>query len=204
MIQEEFITAPKASAMTPYGVVGKPLVGGALIFVIMKTIELSMGYVTIVDDDDYEELSKHKWYVYKGSTVNYAGRKIGKRNDSHSIHMHRQILGDDVIGLHTDHIDGDGLNNQRSNLRPCTPSQNQCNKRSMRGSSSKYVGICHVSVIKPKTKRKKRWKAAFRVNGKSVFIGMFMTEYEAALAKDQYILDNNLEFNRLNILKRPE
>ena len=94
----------------------------------MREIPLTRGFVAVVDDEDYEKLQQLSWYADTGASgLVYAARGL-PRNGSRrrdKIRMHRQILslarGDSA---HVDHKDGDGLNNRRSNLRKCTPSQN--------------------------------------------------------------------------------
>lgn len=87
--------------------------------------------------------------------------------------MHREILGlkKGEIG---DHKDGDGLNNQRSNLRKCTHSENLRNAKKRRGShSSHYKGV---------TRCRNKWRAVIKVDQKKYSLGNFTTEKEAALA----------------------
>jgi hypothetical protein len=100
--------------------------------------------------------------------------------------------------IKVDHADGNQLNNQKRNLRMCTLSENNSNRKSQTGSSSKYVGI----NFHKQEKRIKRWGANIQVNNKTFRLGRFKTEYDAAIARDIFIIKNNLEFPRLNILKR--
>ena len=204
MIQKRIHIAPKTDAISHPSVVGKPSVVGALLFIIMKEIQLTQGYSTIVDDEDYAELSKHKWCAVANGRNIYAIRRT-RRSDNYKIEvhisMHRQILGLTNPSVQVDHIDGNGLNNQRNNLRQCTGSQNASNCRSAKGSSSKYVGV-HYIKERVGGKKYRRWAAMIRIKGKQRCLGYFMVEEEAALARDRFILDNNLEFPKLNILKR--
>ncbi len=102
----------------------------------MKEIELTRGYVAKVDDEDYIGLSGYKWYANVQANAIYAGRQyrdtttLNKKGKSKQvlISMHRQILNVPK-GRHTDHIDHDGLNNQKSNLRICNRAQNLWNQR---------------------------------------------------------------------------
>ena len=165
----------------------------------MKEIKLTKGYVALVDDEDYEELSKFKWNAktaYRRSV--YARRVVyisGSKNKT--IFMHRQIMCINDPKIQIDHRDGNGLNNQKHNLRKCNNSENQLNT-SKRKSKSNYIGLTHYS----RNFGIKKWVARICINGKSKFIGLFLTEEEAALARDRYILDNGLEFPTLNILTR--
>lgn len=85
-----------------------------------KEIRLTKGYVSIVDDEDYEVLSKRKWHCVFQGTFKY-GR-------SGRIYMHRLIMKPDNTNFVVDHINHDTLDNRRCNLRICTKSENQKNK----------------------------------------------------------------------------
>jgi len=148
-----------------------------------------IGYKVTVDDCDYELLSKHNWSINTSDGKSfYAKAFIGGKN----VAMHRYILGLNNPKVLIDHRDGNGLNNQRSNLRIATNSQNQCNKKP-RG-SSKYLGVnLHTQKgYKPK------WRAAIAVNGKVRHIGMFKKEESAAKAYDRMAKKYHKEFANLN------
>ena len=111
----------------------------------MKEILLTQGLVTIVDNDDYERLSKFKWYAAKSRQTYYAVRN--KRihdgyGGQRQIKMHREILGNDIGLLQCDHVDGNGLNNQKSNLRVVTPRQNCQNLHVPK--TSRHPGVSFV------------------------------------------------------------
>lgn len=102
--------------------------------------------------------------------------------------MHRLILELTDRKIHADHKDHNGLNNQRNNIRPCTPTQNQNNSRA--SGKSKYLGVSRYTPQKiNKNKRFKsgkpyknnRWKASFHIGKKLKFLGYFKTELEAAI-----------------------
>ena len=82
---------------------------------------------TIVDDEDYNELNKFKWYTQKIKHLFYARRAVGARICRKSIYMHHVVLDFDSKILEVDHIDGDGLNNQKYNLRVVSHKENCCN-----------------------------------------------------------------------------
>jgi len=144
----------------------------------MREIPLTQGYVALVDDEDYEELTKHKWYAEVDNHTVYALRNehiVGTRRHN-TIRMHRFLLG--VTGeSKVDHQDGNGLNNQRSNIRVATLSQNNSNRRKKTGTSSKYKGV-HWD------KARKKWSAKVHVGDKYYCLGRFTDESEAALAYD--------------------
>jgi hypothetical protein len=143
----------------------------------MREIQLTRGYVTQVDDEDYEELNRFKWHVYTKSSgdayaVRWAMVKFGDRKRGEKlriIHMHQQILG--IKG--GDHRDGNGLNNQRFNLRECNKSQNQMNRRLFKNNTSGYKGVCGSAD---------KWKAQIMVNKKYIYLGIFSSKEDAAEA----------------------
>lgn len=104
--------------------------------------KISGKYFAMVDDEDYEWLIKFTWSVQFDLNTIYAvrhtSRKLGKQK---TIKMHREILGITNPKIKIDHIDHNGGNNQRSNLREATCSQNSMNKSCVKNSSSKYIGV---------------------------------------------------------------
>lgn len=161
----------------------------------MAKIILTRGYFAEVDNDDYILQSKHKWHalVVKGKV--YAIRK-SKKSDMlpkrTSILMHRAILGVKDITILIDHIDNDGLNNKRNNLRKADASTNQMNLpiRKNRG-SSKYKGVDWH-------KRSSKWRANIRKNGVTIYLGLYSKETDAALAYNNKAKEIFGEFALLN------
>ncbi len=146
----------------------------------MPKIPLTQGKVAIVDEDDYYPLTKHKWHAVKTKSGFYAARSV-RTDQGHQIKqfMHRVIMGIDggPRSEYVDHVDGNGLNNRRLNLRHATNSQNQGNTRKTRG-ASRYRG-----VIKG---YKGKWRAHIYENGRHRFIGNnYPNEEEAALDYDK-------------------
>ena len=137
-----------------------------------RRIPLTRGKFALVDAEDYYRLAQFKWCAQLGKTTIYASRRDGGK----SIKMHRLIM-DPPDHLLVDHIDHNGLNNCRSNLRLCTIAQNACNAPS-HGLSSKYKGVCW-------NKRKEKWIARIRLNGKIYNLGYFTDEIAAAKAYDK-------------------
>lgn len=140
--------------------------------------------VTAVDQEDYEFLSQWRWYLHLDSGVLYANRRQIDGPRRRTVLLHRVLLGidGDGQGEQGDHIDGDGLNNQRSNLRKVTPDQNRQNRRSNRGSTSRYRGVYYCS-------RTKKWGAFAHHAGRDYWLGRFDSEEEAAKRS----LDKRLE-----------
>lgn len=137
----------------------------------MREIPLTQGYVALVDDEDWEWLSRWKWSVASGPHTQYAQRGPARGHEK-AIQMHRLILGT-APGLETDHINGDGLDNRRVNLRECTRQENQRNSRSHLGSLSIYKGVSWK-------KRNQQWQAHIQVDGRKRHLGLFSIEAEAA------------------------
>ena len=139
----------------------------------MKQIALTKGYVALVDDEDFEELSQWKWRaLVKPRTVYAIRHSAGRRGGT--IHMGRDILGISLPVL-TDHINGNGLDNRRVNLRECTRQENNRNSRSRLGSSSRYLGVCW-------NKQMQKWQAGIKVGGRLRHLGYFAVETEAGSA----------------------
>lgn len=138
----------------------------------MKEIILTQGKVALVDDADFEWLNGWKWYAGKNGKIFYAQRATprieGKKS---SITMHVVILGKFPKGFISDHKDGNGLNNQRNNLRYVTRRQNIQNLHNMER-SSEYPGICWH-------KQRKKWQATIEINKTRKHLGLFINEKEA-------------------------
>jgi len=151
-----------------------------------KEIQLTKGYVAIVDDDDFGELSKNKWCYLNG----YAVRGISIKNKSHTVFMHRQI-NKTPEGMSTDHVDGNKLNNKKENLRTCTESENKRNAKTPKTNKSGYKGVSFSSSHK-------KWYAIIKNNGKSLWIGGYDNKTDAAIAYDKKAIELYGEFARLN------
>lgn len=156
-----------------------------------KEIPLSKGKVAVIDDCDYHRLSEYEWYCLdppKSKTF-YAARNLPGGGMTS---MHRAIMGD-PDGKCVDHVDGDGLNNRRENLRVCSHKENIRAQRPQEGRSSQYRGVSWY-------KRLEKWRAAIKVDGKEIWLGVFREEDEAAEAYDRAALKHFGEFAYTNIL----
>jgi hypothetical protein len=151
-----------------------------------RRIPLTQGKYAIVDPEDYEFLVHYKWYAAKQGYTYYAIRKHAGKH----ISMHRQIINAPK-GLVCDHIDHNGLNNTKQNLRNCTQSQNACNQRKRRNKSSTYKGT-HWH------RRDKKWHARIKANGHRYFLGCFNKEIDAAKAYDKAAKIYHGQFASLN------
>ena len=160
----------------------------------MKKIPLTQGKYALVDDEDFEELSKHKWQYNKSLRTGYAQRSspwVDYDHPRHAIMMHREILGAQD-GVEVDHINLNGLDNRRANLRTCPHNLNVCNSPKRRGAcSSRFKG---VSWAKPM----KAWRARIQFEKRAFFLGYFDREEEAALAYNLAAKECRGDFAYLN------
>ena len=139
-----------------------------------RRIPLTQCQFAIVDPEDYKELSKYKWFAKKTNWTFYAERAYKNKN----LRMHQEIMGA-AEGKFVDHINHNGLDNRRANLRLVTPQQNAWNKIKQKGNcSSKYKGV-HWD------KSMKKWRARIICNGRTIRLGRFDSEKDAAKVYDQ-------------------
>jgi hypothetical protein len=122
-----------------------------------------------VDDEDFEELNQYKWCAHKDYGTFYAMRHV-PGDHRKMILMHRQILGNIPDGYEVDHLDGNGLNNQRANLRIVSRRQNGQNRHHQK--TSKFPGVYWH-------KCRQKWHAQIRINGKVKYLGLYETENDA-------------------------
>jgi hypothetical protein len=158
----------------------------------MKEIELTRGQVALVDDCDYDLLSRRSWTAVKANSRFYAAHYYRDNGKCRSIHMHRFLLNP-LPGLVIDHIDGNPLNNRRSNLRIATHQQNLFNQRGR--SKSGFKG---VRLIKNPANP---FVAFITINGKMRHIGVYPTAELAAMAYDRRAIELRGEFAFLNFPK---
>lgn len=140
----------------------------------MKRIPLTQGKYAIVDDADYEWLNQYKWCVTTTLYAIYAIRYVGGRKNQKCIWMHRLIM-DAPKGMDVDHINHNGLDNRRSNLRVCTRSQNNQNSYAQNNCSSKFKGVSWY-------RRDKIWRSYIVIKRMQLHLGYYESEYEAAKA----------------------
>jgi hypothetical protein len=155
-----------------------------------RLIPLTQGRFAIVDAEDYEELSQHKWHVMKCRRSEYAARYSTSRKH---ILMHRVLLNAPA-GAVVDHRDVNGLNNRKSNLRLCTHQENNCNQRPRLGGTSRFKGVCRHKVIK-------KYVALIQKDGKRYSLGCYQDETEAAVVYDIKAMELFGEFAYLNFPK---
>lgn len=157
----------------------------------MKIIKLTQNKHTIVDDEDYEYLKEYKWRYNNGYAVRASPRdENGKQI---SFRMHRVIFGLTSKDVWVDHINGNGLDNRKCNLRIVNRQQNQMNRKKRKKGSSEYKGVTFY-------KNQNKWVATIYLKNKRIHLGYFKKEIEAAIAYNEAALIYHKEYARLNKL----
>lgn len=151
----------------------------------MAEIELTQGKITEVDEADLPVLAPYAWYAIRRKRTWYAQTN----SPAGLMLMHRLLVG--VEGVGVDHIDGNGLNNRRVNLRVANQTQNNANQRVRAGGSSRFKGVSW-------SEERSKWVAQIAVNGKRRNLGRFLDEEEAARTYDRAALDAFGTFARTN------
>lgn len=155
----------------------------------MQKIELTQGKFALVDNEDFDEINQYNWCFAEGyavRTVTVSGKRKNQR-------MHR-LITNCPDGFDVDHINHDKLDNQKSNLRVCSTSENLRNQK-MRtyAKSSRYKGVCFY-------KQDGNWQAHIRLNGKRKHLGYFTNEIDAAIAYNNAAIAMFGEFALINVI----
>jgi hypothetical protein len=153
-----------------------------------REIRLTKGLSALVDAADFDWLSQWNWCANQGR---YAVRQSHREDRADGkrgfIHMHREILAPPV-GMYVDHVNGDGLDNRRANLRVCTRQQNAQNGR----------GDLRADKLRGAFAIKDRWQAIIIANGHRHYLGTFRTQEEAARVYDAAARQLHGDFAVLN------
>ncbi len=157
-----------------------------------REIPLTRGKVALVDAEDYENVVRLKWQAQLSKGTWYAARGATSRR-SH-LSMHRLIMNAPPA-MQVDHINGNGLDNRRCNLRLATVGQNDCNRPRTKRNTSGYKG---VSLKKPFLTGRLRWFARISHNGKDIGLGYHDTAEEAARVYDAKAVELFGDFAYLN------
>ena len=138
-----------------------------------KLIELAGGKYAIIDEEDYDKVNKHKWRVDEAGRVTCNMCIDGKQRN---VKMSRFIMNT-TRGMFADHINYNLLDNRKSNLRNCTPSQSAAHRRSIPNTSSQYKGVSWCVA-------RNKWEVCIKQNYKGKYLGRYNNEIEAAKAYD--------------------
>jgi hypothetical protein len=166
-----------------------------------RRIPLTQGKFAIVDPDDYERLRRYRWHVNKSAHTYYAVHSLtnGKNAPRKNLQMHNLVI-DVPPGMYCDHINHNGLDNRKANLRPASRTQSVWHRRKFirrtpggfnKPSRSKYKGVDWAADMS-------RWRARIRANGKRISLGLFPDEVQAAKAYDRAAKKYHGEFAVLN------
>jgi len=171
--------------------------GTTHIFIESKSKRFPGKHTIIIDTEDWDKVKVHRWYIGAGNKERYPYAKAsiphpdagwyknpsgGRQRRRTTLPLHHAILGKPPKGNVIDHYNHNGLDNRKDNLRTVTHQQNTLNRRSSRNTSSKYKGVCW-------SKGENKWRAHIRFNKKSIHLGYFTCEKEAALAYNKKALE---------------
>ena len=176
-----------------------------------RRIPLTKGKFAIVDPADYPNLAKYKWRICTGKNTFYAERSVRLPTGRYSrILMHREIFeklssdlrdtSDEIraTNLVVDHINRNGLDNRKANLRLATRAQNSCNvKKAKNRYSSNYKGLYF-------NRNEQKWRARITTNDKTIYLGDFEDEIEAAKVYDKAARKYQGEFAALNFTTKTQ
>lgn len=160
---------------------------------LVREIPLTQGKIALVDDDDFERVAKYKWCALKRKHTTYAVRTHTINGKQKYVAMHRFIIRPTEENF-VDHINGNGLDNRKKNLRECSKRENSLNKGIIKTGlkKSKYKGVrkslyCDTS-----------WEARIKVNYKTIHLGTFKDELLAAIKYDEAAVIHFGEFAKTN------
>lgn len=159
-----------------------------------KEIKLTQGKVALVDDADFDYLNQWKWYTHRDPKNGkfYAVRNYKICNNKRGrILLHRLIINNTNTKMHTDHCNGNTLDNRKINLRICTASENSANKNKFINNTSGYKGVSWHKVVK-------KWHASIRKDNINYFLGYFINIKDAAKAYNEAAFKYHKEFSNLN------
>lgn len=145
------------------------------------------GETFYIDDEDYPIVQGRAWYITKRGYVATSIRKDGKVNN---VNLHRLLIKTDG-NVDVDHINGNKMDNRRTNLRICTHQQNSCNQKKRSTNKSGYTGVSFFKATG-------QYEAYIWCNYKKIYLGLFDSAVEAAMARDKAALIYHGQYARLN------
>ena len=150
----------------------------------------------LIDPEDWERVNANSWHQHKGKSGIYLATKVTLPSGIQTTRLLQRFLLDAQPGQKVDHHNGNTMDYRRANLRLATSAQNSQNSRKQSGRSSLYKGVCW-------DKRREKWVANIKANGKALYLGSFACELEASKAYDNAALVYFGEFACLNHLRTP-
>ncbi len=176
--------------------------GTTFIFLETKNKYFPGKHTAIIDTEDWDKIKAYRWHLHgcKNYTTAYVrglipnpDKDINRPRNYTLILLHRLILGKPSKGMVTDHINHNGLDNRKENLRFATRGQNQQNRRAGKNSSSQYLGVSWLA-------KHQLWQVMIKHNGKRYYLGSFRCEHQAALAYNKKAIELHGEFANLNVV----
>jgi len=167
----------------------------------MKTFEFfarGRMMTVIVDDEDAHLIKEHKWVIQTGHKTFYLCRRLPKSDDGkyRTVLLHHEIVGKPANGFRVDHVNLNGLDNRRCNLRHATHAQNLANRAVDKNNTSGFKGV-HLC------KETGKWRAAIHHNNRTIKLGRFVNKEDAARAYDVAALNFFGEFAKTNFPATP-
>lgn len=160
----------------------------------VREIRLKGGFVALVDDADLPRMAGIHWYRTRDQErqrgTSYAIGNLREGDRLIKVRMHRLIM-DAPKGAHVDHINGNGLDNRRCNLRICTPRENARNQRLPKHNTSGFKGVHY-------RRQRSCWSATIVIDRRQIHLGSFVEKEAAARAYDEGARLHFGEFARLN------
>lgn len=160
----------------------------------MRTILLTDSDVILLDDSDYNLAKRYNWWALRttnGKKIKYAASDVFTRGERCTLLLHRVLL-QPRADQYIDHINHNGLDDQRHNLRVCTMSQNQGNRRKQSNNTSGYKGV-HWHT------QRQKWCASIKINYRSHSLGLWSDPWRAAQAYNRAALEAWGEFALINV-----
>ena len=156
-------------------------------------VELSNGRAeAVVDLADLHLVSGQRWFAICPGRVTYAVASSIQcaKQRARTLLMHRVILGN-PDARNIDHIDGNGLNNRKANLRTATHSENQCNRPAPSNNTSGFKGVSFEA-------RRNKWRAEITKSGRNIHLGYFAEKQLAVAAWTAAAADHHGEYARVS------
>jgi len=154
-------------------------------------IPLTKGAVAIVDVEDFDYLNQFKWCFNAGYAMRRIPNPVPKTKPRQIWVLMHRVVNKTPVGLMTDHINGNILDNRKKNLRSSTHQQNHFNRSPHKNTKSIFKGVCT-------THNSGKWRAYIKVGEKQKHLGLFEYEIDAAKSYDSAALEYYGEFAHLN------